>query len=39
LTLEEATDALGVSRATAARSWAYAKAWLYHRLAADLGRE
>jgi RNA polymerase sigma factor (TIGR02999 family) len=39
LTLEGAADALGVSRATAARSWAYAKAWLYHRLAADLGGE
>lgn len=39
LTLEEAADALGVSRATAARSWAYAKAWLYQRLAADLQRE
>lgn len=36
LTLEEAADVLGVSRATAARSWAYAKAWLYQRLAADL---
>jgi RNA polymerase sigma factor (TIGR02999 family) len=39
LTLEEAADALGVSRSTAARSWAYAKAWLYQRLAADLQRE
>jgi RNA polymerase sigma factor (TIGR02999 family) len=39
LTLEEAADVLGVSRATAARSWAYAKAWLYQRLAADLQRE
>ena len=25
----EAADALGVSRATACRLWAYAKAWLY----------
>jgi RNA polymerase sigma factor (TIGR02999 family) len=39
LTLEEAADTLGVSRATAARSWAYAKAWLYQRLTADPGRE
>jgi RNA polymerase sigma factor (TIGR02999 family) len=39
LTLEEAADALGVSRATAARSWTYAKAWLYHRLASDLAGE
>jgi RNA polymerase sigma factor (TIGR02999 family) len=39
LTLEEAADALGISRATAARSWAYAKAWLFQRLTADLGRE
>jgi RNA polymerase sigma factor (TIGR02999 family) len=36
LTLEEAADVLGVSRATAARSWAYAKAWLYQRLTTDL---
>jgi RNA polymerase sigma factor (TIGR02999 family) len=35
-TLEEAADVLGVSRATAVRSWSYAKAWLYQRLAADL---
>jgi RNA polymerase sigma factor (TIGR02999 family) len=39
LTLEEAADTLGVSRATAARSWAYAKAWLYQRLTAALQRE
>jgi RNA polymerase sigma factor (TIGR02999 family) len=29
LTLEEAAEALGISRATAARHWAYAKAWMY----------
>jgi RNA polymerase sigma factor (TIGR02999 family) len=28
LTVEEAADALGVSRATAFRDWAYARAWL-----------
>jgi RNA polymerase sigma factor (TIGR02999 family) len=29
LSLQEAADALGISRATAARYWAYAKVWLY----------
>ncbi len=29
LTLEQAADAAGVSRATAARHWAFARAWLY----------
>ena len=29
MTLEEAAEALGVSRATASRHWTYAKAWLY----------
>jgi RNA polymerase sigma factor (TIGR02999 family) len=28
LSVEEAADALGVSRATAFRDWAYARAWL-----------
>jgi RNA polymerase sigma factor (TIGR02999 family) len=28
LSIDEAADALGVSRATANRHWAYAKAWL-----------
>ena len=28
----EAADLLGVSERTAKRSWAYARAWLYHRL-------
>jgi predicted DNA-binding protein (UPF0251 family) len=28
LSVEEAGDALGVSRATAFRDWAYARAWL-----------
>lgn len=32
LTMEEAADALGVSRATAARDWAYARAWLYNEI-------
>lgn len=32
LTLEEAAVALGVSRATANREWAMAKAWLFRRL-------
>jgi RNA polymerase sigma factor (TIGR02999 family) len=29
MSLQEAADALGISRATAARYWSYAKAWLY----------
>ena len=32
LSLEEAADVLGVSRATAAREWAVAKAWLHREL-------
>jgi RNA polymerase sigma factor (TIGR02999 family) len=32
LTLEEAASALGISRATANREWAMAKAWLFRRL-------
>jgi RNA polymerase sigma factor (TIGR02999 family) len=32
LTVEEAARCLGVSRATADRWWAYARAWLYDRL-------
>jgi RNA polymerase sigma factor (TIGR02999 family) len=31
-TLEEAAGTIGVSRATAQRYWAYARAWLYGRL-------
>ena len=29
LTIEEAADALGISRATAIRHWTYARAWIY----------
>jgi len=29
LSLEDAAEALGISRATASRHWAYARAWLY----------
>jgi RNA polymerase sigma factor (TIGR02999 family) len=32
LTSEETADCLGISRATAARYWTYARAWLYARL-------
>jgi RNA polymerase sigma factor (TIGR02999 family) len=32
LSVEEAADALGVSRATAYRDWSYARAWLHARL-------
>jgi RNA polymerase sigma factor (sigma-70 family) len=33
MTMQEAADALGISRATANRRWIYARAWLYGRLA------
>jgi len=33
LSLEEAADTLGVSRATASRHWTYARAWLYNAVA------
>ncbi|MCA8991832.1 MAG: RNA polymerase subunit sigma, partial [Planctomycetaceae bacterium] len=29
---QEAADALGISRASAARDWTFAKAWLFARL-------
>ncbi len=32
LTEAEAAEVLGISRATAARHWAYARAWLYDRI-------
>lgn len=32
LTLEDAAEALGISRTTASRYWAYARAWLYERI-------
>lgn len=32
LTTEQASEALGISRATAARYWSYARAWLFHEL-------
>ena len=32
LTLREAAESLGISRRTADRQWAYARAWLYSRL-------
>jgi RNA polymerase sigma factor (TIGR02999 family) len=35
LSVEEAADALGVSRATAYRDWAYARAWLTAALSGD----
>jgi RNA polymerase sigma factor (TIGR02999 family) len=35
LTLEDAAEALGISRATAARHWAFARAWLYDALRGD----
>ena len=35
LSIEEAAEALGISRATASRHWTYARAWLYHAVSAD----
>jgi RNA polymerase sigma factor (TIGR02999 family) len=35
LSLEEAADALGISRATASRHWTYARAWLFDRLGGE----
>jgi RNA polymerase sigma factor (TIGR02999 family) len=35
LSVEEAADALGVSRATGFRDWAYARAWLTAALSSD----
>jgi len=32
LTTEQASEALGISRATACRYWSYARAWLFHEL-------
>ena len=34
LSLEEAADALAISRATAYRYWTYARAWLFHEMTA-----
>ena len=31
-TIDEAADALGISRATAKRHWAVARAWLFHEI-------
>ena len=35
LSLEEAAETLGISRATASRHWTYARAWLHDAIAAD----
>jgi len=32
LTLDEAAETLGISRRTANRNWAFARAWLYHQI-------
>ena len=37
LSEEQAADVLGVSRATAARWWAFARAWLYNRIQGENG--
>jgi DNA-directed RNA polymerase specialized sigma24 family protein len=33
LTIDQAADALDISRATAKRHWVYARAWIYGRIA------
>ena len=38
LTIEQAAQALGLSRATADRYWAYSKVWLYRAVTGDPGR-
>jgi DNA-directed RNA polymerase specialized sigma24 family protein len=35
LSLEDAAEALGISRATAYRQWTYTRAWLRHEIAAQ----
>jgi RNA polymerase sigma factor (TIGR02999 family) len=35
MTIEEAADALGISPATAKRSWAYSRAWLYQQVTGE----
>ena len=35
LSIEEAAEALGISRATASRYWTYARAWLHDAMSAD----
>ena len=37
LTLEEAAEVLGVSRRTAHRYWAFARAWLYDEMTREEG--
>ncbi len=39
LTQQQAADVLGVSRRTADRTWAYARAWLFERIAGDGERQ
>jgi RNA polymerase sigma factor (TIGR02999 family) len=40
LTLDQAADLMGISRATACRYWNYARAWLYHEInGSDLAPE
>ena len=35
LTIEQAAEMLGISRATADRYWSYARAWLFHEISDD----
>jgi RNA polymerase sigma factor (TIGR02999 family) len=37
LTIEQATEALGIATSTADRDWSYAKAWLFREMTAGKG--
>ena len=39
LSQQQAADVLGVSRRTADRTWAYARAWLFEQIADERGPE
>ena len=39
LTVDEAAQAMGISRRTAGRSWSYARAWLYARINSHVGEK
>ena len=36
LSIDQAAKVLGISRATAIRHWAFARAWLFHQLRKDV---
>jgi RNA polymerase sigma factor (TIGR02999 family) len=39
MTIQQASEALGISRVTAHRYWTYARAWLRRQMKADAGRD